>query len=79
MNCLKCHGNMNYEEFVSGAAEGTSWAYEGWRCIYCGDIIDPIILRHRQKTRDREAVSVGKERVRSPVQNGTPARKWAPG
>jgi len=63
MNCLKCSGMMNYEAFVSGTAEGSSWAYEGWRCIYCGDIIDPIILRHRQKARDPDAVSVGKCRV----------------
>jgi len=65
MNCLKCSGMMmNYEAFVSGAAEGSTWAYEGWRCIYCGDITDPIILRHRKKARDRYAVSVGKDRVR---------------
>ena len=64
MNCLKCSGMMNYEAFVSGAAEGSTWGYEGWRCIYCGDIIDPIILRHRKKARDRETVSVGKDRDR---------------
>jgi hypothetical protein len=64
MNCLKCSGMMNFEAFVSGAAEGSTWTYEGWRCIYCGDIIDPIILRHRKKSRDRVTISMERERVR---------------
>lgn len=63
MNCLKCRGTMNYEAFVSGAAEGSAWAYEGWRCIYCGDIIDPVILRHRKRPRNPEAVLIGRGRV----------------
>jgi len=62
MNCLICSGIMNFEAFVSSAAEGGPWAYEGWRCVYCGDIIDPVILRHRILSRTRELVSMGKDR-----------------
>ncbi|HUK55287.1 MAG TPA: hypothetical protein VLY20_01360 [Nitrospiria bacterium] len=62
MNCPKCGGRMNFEEFFSSATEGTSWAYEGWRCIYCGEIIDPLILLNRKGTVNRKTVSMGKER-----------------
>jgi len=64
MDCLKCNGMMSYEAFVSGAPEGTTWMYEGWRCLYCGDIVDPVILRHRQKAMVRTAVSIENARVR---------------
>jgi hypothetical protein len=64
MNCLKCSGMMNFETFVSCAAEGGPWTYEGWRCVYCGDIVDPVILRHRIRTRTQELVSIGKDRLR---------------
>jgi len=64
MNCLKCTGSMSFEEFVSGAAEGGAWAYKGWRCVHCGDIVDPVILRHRKRARNREIHWVGKDRIR---------------
>jgi hypothetical protein len=34
---------MNYQKFYN--AEGYFW---GWRCIFCGEILDPVILENRK-------------------------------
>jgi len=49
MNCLRCQSPMMSEVFqnLSGDA-GVVW-FTGWRCIVCGDMVDPIILKHRQR------------------------------
>jgi hypothetical protein len=51
MRCPKCHGLMSYESFRSTHIEAIPWAYEGWRCVYCGAIIDPLVLLNRKKNR----------------------------
>ncbi|HEY5648507.1 MAG TPA: hypothetical protein VIU33_03340 [Nitrospiria bacterium] len=48
MKCPKCKGLMNPEEFICTSKEG-GWEYEGWRCVYCGEVIDPLILQNRLK------------------------------
>lgn len=53
---------MNFEEFVNVESEGGPWSYEGWHCVYCGEIVDPLILLNRKEARDLETVSVGKTR-----------------
>ena len=42
MRCHRCEGIMSYEIFYCG--DGHLW---GWRCLRCGDIVDPIILENR--------------------------------
>lgn len=54
MKCPKCRGEMKFEEFVNVASEGGPWSYEGWRCVYCGEIVDSLILLNRQETEGRE-------------------------
>ena len=49
MTCLRCGGVMNSEEFSNGTDESVPWWYKGWRCIHCGDVIDPLILQHRRR------------------------------
>ncbi len=43
MKCLRCGGIMVYEKFF-GLAED----FFGWRCIFCGEIIDKVILKNRR-------------------------------
>jgi hypothetical protein len=47
MRCARCGGLMNHEWFMNTMSEETSWSYDGWRCVDCGDIIDPLILLNR--------------------------------
>jgi hypothetical protein len=61
MRCPKCDGVMNFEEFMYGGGGETPWSYEGWRCVYCGEIIDPLILLNREtsKAPEEEKVTSG--------------------
>lgn len=47
MKCPKCNSLMTFERFMGGARPGLPWAYEGWRCIHCGEILDPVIFINR--------------------------------
>jgi len=45
MKCSKCSGLMTYERFPSQKAEH----FLGWKCVFCGEIVDEIILENRGK------------------------------
>jgi hypothetical protein len=42
MKCSRCGGSMVYEKFY-----GVSEEFFGWRCIFCGEIVDQVILENR--------------------------------
>jgi len=42
MRCSKCGGLMTYEKFYSEED-----SFFGWKCIYCGEIVDWVILENR--------------------------------
>ena len=42
MKCHRCGGVMVYERFY-----GLCEQFSGWRCILCGEIIDPVIFENR--------------------------------
>ncbi len=57
--CLKCRGLMVAERISAGYCN-EAYGFWWWRCINCGLIIDPTILRHqkdqpRPKTRPSRA------------------------
>ncbi len=58
--CHRCGGFMLEEEvFEIGSIE--------WRCVSCGERIDPVILAHREKALERteaEKLFAGKGKVR---------------
>ena len=43
MKCYRCGGMMVHEKIYSEAAQ-----LRIWRCILCGEYIDPVILENRQ-------------------------------
>jgi hypothetical protein len=47
MNCLKCHGLMVEERFEDLRGDPQHISFYGWRCVCCGDVVDPVIIRHR--------------------------------
>lgn len=47
MDCLRCQSVLVQEVFVDYAAGSGAMSFRGYRCITCGDILDPTILRHR--------------------------------
>jgi hypothetical protein len=42
---------------VLGDARGHLWL-RGWRCVNCGEVIEPGIVRHRRSQRSRGALLV---------------------
>jgi hypothetical protein len=42
MSCSRCRGMMVREKYF-----GQGESYSGWRCVNCGEIIDPLILDNR--------------------------------
>jgi hypothetical protein len=45
----RCKSIMAYEKFYG--SQGQLW---GWRCIWCGDIVDRLILKNRGSVVARE-------------------------
>ena len=66
MRCPKCGGLMNFEHFMNAVSGEMSWSYEGWRCVYCGEILDPLILLNRMNAKvleeEEEGTAVGASR-----------------
>jgi len=46
MKCHRCQGWMVNEKFY-----GAGIPYWGWRCVFCGEILDPLILENRNHFR----------------------------
>ena len=42
MKCNRCGGMMVYEKFYDNCEH-----FFGWRCIFCAEIIDQVILENR--------------------------------
>jgi hypothetical protein len=43
MTCERCGGLSIARHFEGGQA----WEYDGWECLICGDITDPLIMTNR--------------------------------
>jgi hypothetical protein len=47
MNCVRCQGLMVREHFLDfDGTIGHMWA-SGYRCMNCGNVLDPVIKQHR--------------------------------
>lgn len=61
---------MIVDHLVDMATSGEIWM-PGWRCLMCGEIIDPIIENHRQQQQQQqeivEAISGSSARPPAPV------------
>ena len=55
MQCPRCQGTMIVDHFVDMATSGEIWM-PGWRCLMCGEIIDPLIEHHRHQQHDQQEV-----------------------
>ena len=58
MKCGRCGRAMFYEQFY-----GSQEHFWGWRCIFCGKIIDDVILENRQWL--KKGVASGDNKVQS--------------
>lgn len=51
ITCQRCHGLMVPDRFQDLQDETGQITFYGWRCLVCGDIVDPLIHAHRQAHR----------------------------
>lgn len=47
MNCLRCDSPM-YEQLYDDVLDTQGQGFYAMHCLMCGDIIDPVILKHRR-------------------------------
>ncbi|GAB6269523.1 hypothetical protein DS62_06290 [Smithella sp. SC_K08D17] len=55
--CLRCGGAVAYDKFY-----GTHGQFWGWKCLICGEIVDPVILNNRQLMIDGREINTRRER-----------------
>jgi hypothetical protein len=51
MKCPRCAGWMSHESFEDLRDDTGVLSFTGWRCLFCGEIIDPLILENRRSHR----------------------------
>lgn len=47
MECTRCHGLMVVDDLIDLQESFLPMWMRGLRCIACGNIVDPLINRHR--------------------------------
>lgn len=47
MECTRCGGLMIDDNLIDIQESSVPMWMKGWRCVSCGNIVDPLILRHR--------------------------------
>ncbi len=47
MKCPRCAGLMVPDDFLDLQDEVTECKFVAWRCLICGEVLDPVILKHR--------------------------------
>lgn len=48
MHCPRCTGLMLSDEFLDLADEAGQCRFVAWRCLICGEVLDPLIAKHRR-------------------------------
>ncbi|MBI3607111.1 MAG: hypothetical protein HY207_04000 [Nitrospirae bacterium] len=52
MHCERCRGLMVADRFTDLLDETGQITFGGWRCISCGEIVDPVIVTNRMRTHE---------------------------
>jgi len=47
MQCTKCDGLMVADNLIDIKESSIPMWMKGWRCVACGNIVDPLIQKHR--------------------------------
>jgi len=47
MECTRCEGLMVTDSLIDLQESSIPMWMKGWRCVSCGNIVDPLIQQHR--------------------------------
>ncbi|MBU6432725.1 MAG: hypothetical protein KJS98_05350 [Nitrospirae bacterium] len=61
MGCTRCDGLMVSDDVIGMQESSIPIWMKGWRCLSCGNIIDPLIQRHRMIQRAGASRLLGEE------------------
>ncbi len=75
MRCQRCQGYMISDHFIDLLNVSGEIDFTGWRCLNCGDIIDPVIVRHHQSVGNAPARSRRRWWGRALVESGSGMRR----
>lgn len=64
MKCSRCNGLMVYLKFY-----GDQDQFWGWNCIFCGEIVDPVILENREFMKKMEIRSPKEKEENKSIKN----------
>ena len=48
MTCTRCHGCMAKDHFLDLMESAESMWLVGWRCLNCGNVLDPVVEQNRR-------------------------------
>jgi hypothetical protein len=51
MNCLRCQGLMTIVRLEDAGSSTSCEAFSGWRCLLCGEVLEPGITANRKVCR----------------------------
>jgi hypothetical protein len=71
MTCTRCQGCMAKDHFLDLMESAESMWLAGWRCLNCGNVLDPVLERNRRGQEMAAVVST----ARVPGQNRIGAQK----
>jgi hypothetical protein len=71
MTCTRCQGCMAKDHFIDLMESAESMWMAGWRCLNCGNVLDPVTERNRRGQEMAAVVST----ARVPGQNRIGAQK----
>ena len=47
MKCERCNGLFISVSFAGGDDTCGAWEYDGWKCLNCGHVTDPLFMKNR--------------------------------
>lgn len=59
MNCPRCRGLMLRDESLDLADETGQYRFPAWRCVICGEVLDPLIAEHRRSPLEPMSIEPG--------------------
>jgi hypothetical protein len=64
MQCARCRGFMVADSLIDMLESSIPMWMKGWRCVSCGNIVDPIIQKHRMIQQSGASRLLGAEAAR---------------
>jgi hypothetical protein len=67
MHCAKCDGLMVADNLIDIMESSIPMWMKGWRCVSCGNIVDPLIQKHRMSQQAEASQVLEKEAAVPPL------------